>query len=375
MGQHAASGLSLFDLLAREWTLESDIVQTDFSQDESVAVFRLSSGRIALAATTDGESPKIRTRMDLETGRTTIRPREKPVPALKVPLVQVHPGLPVVRFGARGFAVVDDSGALQQVTAGGQVVERLKPRDGAVTALCSDAHGAVLALARGDAITVLTTADMTTTQSRSLDHAVSCVAISPQGTTLAAWGQGLLSLVDLREAQRMPQVMECPGDIAEISWNATGTHLSCASEDKSVVIVNRGSGGLQRIEGFPAPVRNTAFCGPDGALVASGAYRLAAWSGTDLPANDRPGTPLSTGKPGFVAISAIAAHPTRPLVASGYASGLVAIASIGSPEEMMLHQERGTDVGAMRWSASGTHLAIGFASGKAAIVTFPEQMF
>ena len=88
-----------------------------------------------------------------------------------------------------------------------------------------------------------------------------------------------------------------------------------------------------------------------------------------------PAPPLTTGKPGFVAINVVAAHPERPLVASGYANGLLTIASIGSEQEMMLHQENATEVSCLRWSKTGEHLAIGYASGKVAIVTFPAQMF
>lgn len=375
MVENSASGLSLFDLLARHWSLESNIVQTAFNHDDSGVVFRLGSGKLALASTKDSESPKNRTRMEVDTGRTMIRPREKPVTPLKVPKISLCPGLPVVRFAAQGFAAVDQAGALQQVTVGGQVVLKLKAEADSVTSLCSSVSGGVLALARQDRILMYDTAEMDLLAEVVAAHPVTCSAISQNETTLAAWGNGKLSLIDLRAPSAAAQVINCAGDISEISWRKSGSHLCCASADKSVQIVDCATGTAQRVEGFPSQVRNTAFSNASNALVASGAFRLVGWDGDDLPQDDMPGTPLTIGKAGFVVINALAAHPERGLVATGYANGLVAIASIGSTEEMMLHQEKATEVTGLGWSTTGEHLAIGFASGKAAIVTFPVQMF
>ena len=182
-------------------------------------------------------------------------------------------------------------------------------------------------------------------------------------------------MIDVQSPTAAPQVFECGGDITEISWRKSGSHLSCASADNSFYVINRTTGTAQRVEDFPTPVRNAAFSETGNALVASGAFRLVGWDCSDLPENDLPGTPLTTGKAGFVAISVIAAHPKRSLVASGYANGLVTIASIGTSQEMMLHHETATEVSSICWSKTGEHLAIGYASGKAAIVTFPAQMF
>ncbi|MDU9004449.1 WD40 repeat domain-containing protein [Sedimentitalea todarodis] len=375
MVENSASGLSLFDLLARDWSLECDVIQTRFNFDDTGVVFRLRSGKLAMASTRDTESPKIRTRMELDTGRTMIRPRENSVPPLTTPEIAVCSDLPIARFGAQGFATVDQDGTLQQVTVGGQVVIRLKPETDAVTSLCSSVSGSILALARQDRIVIYSTEDMNTLAEIGLNHPVTCSAISPDERTLAAWGDDTLSLVDIQNPSATPKIIRCAGDITEISWRKSGSHLSCASADKSFYIVDCAAGTAQRVEDFPSPVRNTEFSETGKALIASGAFRLVGWSADDLPENDLPGTPLTIGKPGFVVINVIATHPARDLVATGYANGLVAIASIGSMQEMMLHQEKATEATSLSWSKTGEHLAIGFASGKAALVTFPEQMF
>lgn len=374
MGENSAAGLSLFDLLARDWALKGEVAQVVFNHDDTAVAFRLVGGALALGSLKDAESPKMRTRIEADTGRNTIRPRENPVAPLKTPKIALQSGLPVIRFGTQGFAAIDADGALQQVTAGGQVLVKLKPAEGVVTSLCSDLSGEIIVIARQAELT-LYGAGMSVLAEIALDHVVTCLAIASDGKTLAAWGEGTLSLIDVANPSTAPQAIACNGEITEISWQKSGQHLSCASADKSFYIINRAEGTAQRVEDFPSPVRNTAFSETGKALVTSGAFRLVSWDSNDLPQNDEPGTPLTTGKAGFVVINAIAAHPKRSLVATGYANGLLAIASIGKAEEMMLHQEKDAEVSSLCWSKTGEHLAIGYSSGKAAIVTFPDQMF
>ena len=65
----------------------------------------------------------------------------------------------------------------------------------------------------------------------------------------------------------------------------------------------------------------------------------------------------------------------RDTCAVGYASGLVTLCPLGGRDELMLREGAGAPVTALDWSGDGTHLAIGFADGRAGIVTFPKVMF
>ncbi|WP_300056187.1 WD40 repeat domain-containing protein [uncultured Roseobacter sp.] len=374
MGDQNASGLTLFDLLARAWTLQDAVVQVVFNHDDTAVLFRMASGAVALAGLKDDESPKIRTRMELETGRTTIRPRENPVAPVISPKVTLDEQFPVTRFGGQGFAGVDTQGALLQITAGGQVIRKEKPGDMPITSICSSPTGHLLSIARGTKLTVHTVPDMAVYAERDVDQSVTCQSMPRDETKLAAWGKNTLSLIDLKDTSDTCRI-HCEGPVTDIVWNDASAHLACASSDMSFHIVDLASQHVQRVEGYPAPVRTVAFSEKGAALLTSGAYRLVGWSSADLPHDDLPGTALSTGKPGLVVIDAIAAHPKLDLVAAGYANGLTAISRVGTPEEMMLHQEANTSISALGWSKTGEHLAIGFASGKAAIATFPAQLF
>ena len=128
-----------------------------------------------------------------------------------------------------------------------------------------------------------------------------------------------------------------------------------------------GAGGLALLDvggdrfgvvgGFPAPPRSIACSGPANALVASGAYRIAAWdsrprrSTASAPARSRPG-----GR-GRVGGRAIAALPSRKFVAAAYANGQIVIAALGRRDELQLQASGPSRDGACIASPDGRMLA------------------
>jgi WD40 repeat protein len=82
-----------------------------------------------------------------------------------------------------------------------------------------------------------------------------------------------------------------------------------------------------------------------------------------------------TGKSGLVLVDAVATSPDRNLVAVGYGNGLLSLAEIGRPTEMLLREDTGAGVTAMAWSGNGAFLAVAGSDGSAALVEFPDAMF
>ena len=370
-----STGLSLFELLARVWTLGDEIVQIEFNHDDTAALFRLASGKLAMMYTTDEESSGSRTRVHVDTGQTTIRKRKNPIPAAEISTTRARPGLPVVRCGLSGFIVINVEELPFCITNQGERAVDFDPVATEITAICSSRTGDTLAVAGQSGLSVYLTKDMSLRTRTSHDHAISCMAFSVCGKFLATWGESCLCLVNLGDPTTPPIKINGMDNVTQLTWNRTTSHVACASSANEFHIVDVHAGTVQTVKDYPDRVTCAVFSEKGKALVTSGAYRVAGWSTDDLPRNDQPGTPLTTGKPGLVVINTVAAHPDRALVAAGYANGLVTIASIGSTQEMMIHQEPGTEVKSLCWSSSGEHLAIGFKSGKAAIVTFPEQLF
>ena len=84
---------------------------------------------------------------------------------------------------------------------------------------------------------------------------------------------------------------------------------------------------------------------------------------------------LETGRAGLVAVSAVASHPTKNLVAAGYENGLITIAQIGGRDEMILNNEDHGAINQLAWSRDGKCIAASSAQGHAALISLPPQMF
>ena len=160
-----------------------------------------------------------------------------------------------------------------------------------------------------------------------------------------------------------------------MSWNSSATHVACGCADRALMTIDCSEKSVHRIEKFPAEVRTAEFNEAGRALVASGAFRLVGWKDTDLPKSGSQGTPLSSGKAGFVVLESIASHPAKDMVAAGFENGVIALTSIGQPDELLLRNASNAAITTMSWSPDGENLSVGDAAGECSIVNFPEQMF
>lgn len=376
MQQENSAQFTLFDLLARKWDCPHGVLQALFNKAETAVVFRAESGRLSMAELKDAESPETRMKTELDTGRATIQPRSNPVPPLRPIREFKGADIPAVALDQGSFAAVSAKGGLYQITPGGQAVRRLAAKRHEITAIASTEDGSRLLVAKGNDIASHGANDMASTWQWVAPHAVTSMVLSPDSNLLAMWGDQKLTIYPFGNLpEREAITVTCEGTITSMTWDESNELLACACEEHSIYTIDMREGRLQNRNNYPAPVRAVDFSKPARALVTSGAYRAVGWDSDELPTDRREGAPLKIGRSGFVPLSYVAAHPTKTLVASGYSSGLLTIAQIGSEQEMMVHQEREAPVSSLSWAASGNHLAVGYSNGCAAIVTFPEQMF
>lgn len=375
MNEQTSKGLSAFDLLSMSWSLKEKPVHSIFCRDGNFAAFLVASGKLAIVRTSDAESPGKRTSIDETTGRTTIRPRNvDPIPPTVLDTAALA-DLPVARFGSQGFAVACKDGTVRQATPRGLVIERVTSGSGPITAFNGDKTGSRVVFARGNEVFVTGTEGDAPLASVKLDHLVSCLSVLSGDGKLAAWGNGTVSILEFSESLQALWSLECAGEVVSMSWNSKSTKLACGCADKAVLTIDCLAKSTHRIENFPSEVRTAEFNETGAALVASGAFRLAGWKENDLPKSGSPGTPLSSGKAGFVLLEFIASHPTKGMVAAGFENGVIALTGIGEPEELLLKNASNTAITTMSWSPDGENLAVGNAAGECSIVNFPEQMF
>lgn len=377
MTQHMPpQALSLFDLLARTWGLPLETRQVLFNKEGTALAVALADGRLTFVGVADAEGPDKRMRMELETGRTTIRPREKPLP---VPLTneetRAMPGRKLCRLGPQGFAFVHSSGdELWRATARGQLL-RLWRGDGTeITALTALPGAAQIVLACGAAVSVLNAEGGEALHSTDLSHEARDIVSSADGSLLACYGAGQISLVKA-DGMECQATVATQAEVLTMCWSPCARWVVAGCRDKSVLVVDVAAGKADRITDFPQAVQAVDFSKKSRAMVASGAFRVVGWALPDLPFGDDDGNPITTGKPGLMIVDLLSVHGARDLCAVVYSNSLVTICRVGQPEELMLCEGNGVAVTSIAWSEDGTYLALGSKDGSLSIVTFPDKMF
>ena len=359
--------LQLFDLIARDWHLASPAQQITFNADDSAVAFACADGSVHLAATADKASPNQRTRRAIDTGRLTIAPRDKPFLPLRQADFTAGRSASVVACGPTGFAFAKADGRINSLTPGGIAVHIAARASSAITSLVAMPDGKTVAFAAGGQLHI-SAATSNSGRAYDLPAPPTVLAISPDGGTLAAAFPGGLACWSLANLDIAPSQIALPGAALGLTWHPSGAWLGAALGTDGFALIQMPDQQVQHRGNFPAPVLQTAFGASTDAVVASGAFRLAAWS-------LQQGESLVTGKAGLVLIAAVAASPNRNLVAAGYANGLLSLAEIGRPTEMLLREDTGAGVSALSWSANGSYLAVAGSDGSAALVEFPDSMF
>ncbi len=358
MNQPNVRALTLFDLITRVWQAPAPVAAVRFAADGAATAFATGDGAVMIAAAPDPEPPETRIRVTGDLGQTTIRPRSKD-PAPLITVSGLADGAPPLATGAEGFLAGDANGRVLRIGLDGSAEPTLL-LERAIVAL-DVGHGAIAAT---DGLT-LARLDRDGATREALPG-IRALALGPRGALAVAEAERVL-LMDA-EGRRAATVAGATG----LRWRGEGDWLAATLGRAGLALIAAGAPERPvRLDGFPAPVRDMAWSAPGRAFFAAGAFRVAGWDATALPATDHP---LVTGQPGLVTVEAVAAHPLRPIVAAGYANGQVILSEIGKRDELLLRQAGGA-VTCLGFSPDGRHLAIGDADGQIAISTFPDRMF
>ncbi len=369
-----ASGQSaLFDLLARSWTLEAPVASVALDGAAKAVAFALADGRVALVPLEDSESPVNRIRLELDSGRSTIRPREKPpaAPILTAPLTEGAPWL--APSGKLGVLAAGPDGRVHRVTPRGQVIPLAGElgRDARPAgAFAADGRGR-LALAHDGKVDLYDEESSTRISGILTPGTARALAFAPEGAGLAVQHDDGLYLW---QPETGTDRLDLPG-AGPLAFSPAGGWLAGPDGADGFWLLRRADGASGRIGRFRSPPLSLGFGPKDSTVFAAGAFRLAGWSLATPPLAQESDGALRSGRPGLVLVERVAPHPTRDLVAFGTADGAVALARAGHPDEMALRDADGAPVTALAWSACGLHLILGTARGAAAVVTLPPLLF
>lgn len=372
MNQQNIRALTLLDLLGRSWQLAAPVERVAFSADGATLAFAGADGSVALAPVADPEAPDSRIRVSVDLGQTTIRPRERPPAPLTLVAALSSTTPPLAAFGKQDFLIGTEQGEVQRLTAAGERHETGVTLGKAVRALDHAPASDFVAASDGGGITLYGAGGSPGTLAPPEGAGPRDLSFSPDALALAVAHEGGLAIWSVAGETKQLRSFALPGQPGKPQWSRDGRWLACPLET-GFALVDLAGDGIGLVTDFPMPVRMTALSGPADAVIAAGAYRIAAWSLKAPPIGGETAGALVTGRAGLVAVTAVAAHPHKPLVAAGHANGQIVVAQIGARDEMPVGMVDGA-VLALAWSADGRHLAVGAADGTAAIVSFPTHL-
>jgi WD40 repeat protein len=362
--------VTLYDLLARHWELGAAVTRIEFDAADDVLAFALSNGHVAVAPVADPEPPESRYRMAGDTGRATISARRRPVPALPQLHIDRAP-LHLAPFGEHGLLAGGGTGRLMHLSKD-CLAHPVAQREAAIEAIAPLPHTAVLVAAGGRLEAISPTDGIAPPVSR-FDGTLAALTIAPDGQRFAIAVADGLSLC-ATNGSTPPLMRHEAAGLCALCWSPDGRWLAAGGLGE-LTMLEAESCEITKIPNYPAAVGSLRWSGDSRHLVTSGGYRIIVWS-VDLSSQSHAAfNNVKTGRLRPVTVTAVGLHPRKPLVAAGYADGLVVVAQIGGDDELLVKGPGHGAVRALDWSHDGEGLGLGTDEGHAAIVALPAYLF
>ena len=121
-----------------------------------------------------------------------------------------------------------------------------------------------------------------------------------------------------------------------------------------------------RMSGYASRVMSVSWTADGDWLATSGAPQLILWpfQGKDGPMGKEP----RALAPADHRVEVVACHPKDPIVAAGYANGMVLFTRIADGAEILVRRPGNAPVSALAWSADGRYLSFGTEDGEAGVL-------
>jgi WD40 repeat protein len=205
------------------------------------------------------------------------------------------------------------------------------------------------------------------------DATVTGVAFEPNGRRIAAahYGGATISWAASPESRR--KTLAWKGAHLSIIWSPDAKFVVTTMQEQALHGWRLQDGQHFRMAGYPAKIRALSFSAGGRWLASAGAPEVVLWpfQGPNGPI----GTQASVAGELAAPCTAVACHPTRPVLAAGGADGELALMSVnGAGRPLLLDAPHGARVTALAWSADGAGLAFGCESGRAGVMDMSEAL-
>jgi len=281
--------------------------------------------------------------------------------------VRVHGGA-ILSSASDGERIVTggDDGKVMVATAGGAVSEYASDdKKRWVDQLALGPDGA-LAWSAGKAAHVLT--GKGEQRLYEAPSTVAGLAFAPKGFRVAIAHYNGVSLWFPNAAGAKPEKLEWKGSHLSAAFSPDGRFVVTAMQEPMLHGWRLPEGQHMRMSGYSARVRSLGWTADGEFLATSGSEQLILWpfDGKDGPMGRQPKLMAKSQ----ARVSVVACHPRQPVVAVGYADGVVVLVRIDDGALILVKGEGTSPVSAFGWAASGQILAFGTEAGEAGALSF-----
>jgi WD40 repeat protein len=204
-------------------------------------------------------------------------------------------------------------------------------------------------------------------EQRQLDvvSTVGGLAFMPKGFRLAIAHYNGASLW-FPNVQGKPESLEWKGSHLGLTVSPDGKFVVTAMQEPMLHGWRLADGKHMRMSGYAARVRAMAWTAGGDFLATGGSDQLILWpfQTKDGPMGKQP----TLYAPHSERLHIVACHPKQPVVACGYADGMVLLVRVADGAEVLAKRPGDAPVSALAWNADGSKLAFGCEDGDAGIV-------
>ncbi|MBV9954168.1 MAG: WD40 repeat domain-containing protein [Pseudolabrys sp.] len=194
---------------------------------------------------------------------------------------------------------------------------------------------------------------------------VAGLAFAPKGFRVAIAHYNGVSLW-FPNVHGAPERLEWKGSHLGVGFSPDGKFLVTTMQEPTLHGWRLADQKHMRMSGYSARVRSFGWSADGRFLATSGFEQLILWpyDGKDGPMGKQP----RILAPGSSRVAVVACHPKQPVVAAGYADGLVLLVRIDDGAEILVRRPEGSPVTALGWSENGRQFAFGIEDGSAGVV-------